>query len=286
MFYQNDILCIMKWVKKMKTLYVTDLDGTLLNSQQKTSDYTNQMIDQYVKKGMLFSYATARSYYSAKPATQGLNAKIPLILYNGAFIIDNMTQDIILSNFFTKDEIHELSSFFQQHQFYPIVYAFRNKQEKFSYDPNLATPEELAFVSTRNDIRKNSLNDGSLYQGDIFYFSCIATQDILEPFYHKLKDRFQCIFSQDIYSQDWWLEILPQKASKANAVLQLKQYLNCDKVIAFGDGKNDISMFEIADECYAVKNACDELKEIATGVIGHHDEDAVVKWIIENYQED
>lgn len=270
----------------MKILYVSDLDGTLLNSQQQTSSFTNKMIEQYVQKGMLFSYATARSYYSAKPATKGLTAKIPLILYNGAFIIDNVSQEIILSNFFTKQEVDDLSSFFNQEQFYPIVYSFRNKQEKFSYYSSLATKEELAFVATRNDIRKNPLDDDSLYYGDVFYISCISTKEKLDPFYHHLKDQFQCIYSQDIYSQDWWLEILPQKASKANAILQLKKYLNCDKVIAFGDGLNDISMFQIADECYAVENACDELKEIATDVIGHHDEDAVVKWLIKNYKED
>ena len=56
----------------MKILYVSDLDGTLLNSKQHTSSYTNQVINQLVDEGMLFSYATARSYYSAKPATKGL----------------------------------------------------------------------------------------------------------------------------------------------------------------------------------------------------------------------
>ena len=71
----------------MKTLYVSDLDGTLLNSKQHTSSYTNQVINQLVDEGMLFSYATARSYYSAKPATKGLTAKIPLILYNGALLL-------------------------------------------------------------------------------------------------------------------------------------------------------------------------------------------------------
>ena len=70
----------------MKTLYVSDLDGTLLNSKQHTSSYTNQVINQLVDEGMLFSY-------SAKPATKGLTAKIPLILYNGAFVIDNQSQE-------------------------------------------------------------------------------------------------------------------------------------------------------------------------------------------------
>ena len=39
----------------MRTLYVTDLDGTLLRSDQKTSEYTNQTINELVNRGMLFS---------------------------------------------------------------------------------------------------------------------------------------------------------------------------------------------------------------------------------------
>lgn len=41
-------------------------------------------------------------------------------------------------------------------------------------------------------------------------------------------------------------------------------------------------MFRIADECYAVSNAVDELKEIATGIIDSNDNDGVAKWLCEN----
>ena len=267
----------------MKILYVSDLDGTLLNSKQHTSSYTNQVINQLVDEGMLFSYATARSYYSAKPATKGLSAKIPLILYNGAFIIDNQSQEILVSNFFLKEEVNDLTQYFNQKNFYPIVYAFINAQEKFSYIPNRSTKQQLDFISTRNDKRKNPI-ENNLFQGDVFYVSCIASKKQLEGFYHDLKDYYQCLFSKDIYSQDWWLEILPKKATKAHAILQLKEYLNCDKVVVFGDGLNDLSMFEIADESYAVENACRELKEKATGVIGHHDQESVAQYLKENYK--
>ena len=54
---------------------------------------------------------------------------------------------------------------------------------------------------------------------------------------------------------------------------------NIDYIVAFGDGKNDMDMFEIADEAYAVENAVDELKAIATDVIGSNDSDAVAKWL-------
>lgn len=54
--------------------------------------------------------------------------------------------------------------------------------------------------------------------------------------------------------------------------------------MVFGDGKNDIDMFELADESYAVSNAVPELKEAATGVIASNDEDGVARWLLEHAQ--
>ena len=88
----------------MKTLYVSDLDGTLLRSDAKTSAYTNQVINQLTSDGLLFSYATARSYLTATKAIRGLNAKIPIITYNGAVILQNDTFDIIAKNAFCQNE--------------------------------------------------------------------------------------------------------------------------------------------------------------------------------------
>ena len=45
----------------------------------------------------------------------------------------------------------------------------------------------------------------------------------------------------------------------------------------FGDRKNDLDMFRFADEAYAVQNADEELKAVATEIIGCNDEDGVAK---------
>ena len=54
----------------MSNLYVSDLDGTLLRSNETTSEYTNYVINSLVDKGMIFSYATARSLITAKKSDQ------------------------------------------------------------------------------------------------------------------------------------------------------------------------------------------------------------------------
>jgi hydroxymethylpyrimidine pyrophosphatase-like HAD family hydrolase len=87
------------------------------------------------------------------------------------------------------------------------------------------------------------------------------------------------MLQQELYREEYWCEIMPKKATKANAIEQLKTILNCDRIISFGDAINDISMFSISDQCYAVKNAVKELKSVATGIIDSNDEDGVAKWL-------
>jgi len=269
----------------MRTLYVTDLDGTLLRSDERTSDFTNQTINELVQKGMLFSYATARSYVTSAKVTRGLSAQIPLIVYNGAFIIDNVTGKILLSNFFGNEVTNILNDLIL-HRIYPIVYAFVNGEEKFSYFPERCTQGVRDFLSTRKDDRRSRCvtSTEALYEGEIFYLTCIGDSHVLEPFYHKYKNCCHAVFQRDIYSGEHWLEFMPMAASKSNAARQLKNLLHCDRLIVFGDGKNDIDLFRAADECYAVENAVDELKSIATAVIGCNNDDGVARWLMEHTQ--
>ena len=76
---------------------------------------------------------------------------------------------------------------------------------------------------------------------------------------------------------------MPKEASKANAINLLKDSLGCDRVVAFGDGRNDIDMFGIADEGYAVANAHKDLKAVATDIIGTNDDDGVAKWLEDRF---
>ena len=269
----------------MKVLYVSDLDGTLLHSDIKTSEYTNRVINELTSKGMLFSYATARSFHTSSKVAEGLNAAIPVILYNGAVILRNDTHEIMVKNKFDDHDKEEIINELLCHDVYPIVYSYISEEEKYSYVPDKCSDATTEFLlSRKGDVRDNPLqNEDDLGLGDVFYFTCIDQYEKLKPLYHKWKDKYHCIFQKDIYSGEQWLEIVPKEVSKANAVLQLKEFLGADYVIAFGDGVNDIDMFEIADESYAVENAVDELKEVATGMIGSNDADGVAKWLSKNF---
>ncbi len=268
----------------MRNLYVSDLDGTLLRSTEATSEYTNSVINSLVDKGMLFSYATARSLITAKKVTKGIKAKIPLIVYNGAFVIDNLTEEILIANYFD-DSVYAVLDDLYRNALSPIVYAYIDGKEKFSYVPELCTHGMKLFIESRkDDVRKNSVPSvDRLKKGNIFYITCIDEPEKLKPLYYKYKDTYHVVYQKDIYTGEQWLEIMPLEASKSNAIKQLQSMLGCEKLIVFGDGKNDIDMFQLADEGYAVANAHEELKKYATAIILPNDEDGVAKWLVENF---
>ena len=270
----------------MNELYVTDLDGTLLNRQDRVSPFSIRVINELVDKGLLFTYATARSLVSASRVTEGLSTRIPVIAYNGAFILQPSTGEVLAREGFTDEERSRVREVLKQYRISPLVYAFINGAEKVSWIPEHENDGIRRYLDNRQgDRRFRAVHDpDSLYQGDIFYYTCIGEKDELQPVYDLFSgdSRFRCTMQQELYRPEYWCEIMPAMASKANAIQKLKKMWKCSRVISFGDAVNDIPMFEISDECYAVENAVDELKAVATGIIGSNEEDGVAKWLLKN----
>ncbi|MDR0302134.1 MAG: HAD family hydrolase [Treponema sp.] len=270
----------------MKILYVTDLDGTLLNSNDKMSEYTIKTLNALIDKGMCFSYATARSLSSAAVVTKGLTTNIPVIIYNGTFIVNAYTKEKLFSLYFNENEKNTVMEFLNRYSIYPLVYGFVNGEEKVSW----ITSKENDGIKRYLDLRKGDPRlrpvetKDNLYLGELFYFTCIGEKEELIKIYDYFKDKneFTCTLQQELYREEYWCEIMPKKATKGNAIMTLKEKLKCDKIISFGDAVNDIPMLKISDESYAVENAVDELKKYATGIIKSNDNDGVAHWLEEN----
>lgn len=267
-----------------RILYITDLDGTLLHHDERISAWSCGTLNRLIDKGMLFSYATARSIYTSSVVSEGLKPKLPVIVNNGSFIMDSQSRKRILVNQFDNAQAQDIYATLCRHQIAPLVDAIIHEHEKFSYIEHAINPALAEFVAARkHDGRNNPLcSADQILQGDVFYFTCIGEETKLREAYEELNEKYNCIFQFDIYSHEPWLEVMPHTASKAHAVRQLKELCHCDKVVVFGDGANDIPMFEDADEGYAMANAIDALKEIATAVIDSNENDGVAKWLAEN----
>lgn len=268
---------------KEKILYVTDLDGTLLNTKDRINFKSIEIINNLVEKGMLFTYATARSLVSASVVTQGLSMNIPVIAYNGAFILHPATGEILSRESFSVKEMDQVIAVLAQYDISPLVYSLIENEEKVSWITGKENDGIKRYLTLRcGDRRLRPVKtDTDLYQGDMFYYTCIGEKEELQPIYDIFSrdERYRCTLQQELYRPEYWCEIMPAKATKAQAIRKLKKIWHCSRVVSFGDAVNDIPMFEISDECYAVENAVDELKSIATGVIDSNENDGVAKWL-------
>lgn len=266
--------------KCSKTLFVSDLDGTLLNHNQTLSDKTRATLNSLIGEGLCFTYATARSLISAREVTQGLNLKLPVIVYNGAFVQDADSGNTVIARQFSFAEKSDILTIFLRYGVYPRVYALHNGKEKFSYVEEQLSEGTLRYLAKRRlDQRANPVSEGRLLYGDVFCFSSIDDYDKLLPLYRVLKEKYHTVLYQDPYTGDDWLEVLPNRATKADAILALKELYGFERVVVFGDEKNDLSMFAVSDESYAVANANEEVKQMASGVIGSNTCDGVAEFL-------
>lgn len=269
----------------VKTLFLSDLDGTLLHTDQHTGQYTNDTLNELIARGCVFSYATARAFETASGATSGLFVCAPVAVHNGTMIVDPKTKKILSLADFSQEDAQNIVDAFAFEGLLPICYSVIDGKNRFSYCRKTCCAGQWKFLLTRlngacgSERAREVFNREQLLSGQIFYFSCIAEYERLVSVHRRLKERFRCFLYRDRASGDWWLEVMRKDVSKASAALKIKELTGCDRLICFGDDVNDIPLFRIADACYALRNAISDLKEIATGVIASNDEDGVANWM-------
>ena len=82
-------------------------------------------------------------------------------------------------------------------------------------------------------------------------------------------------------SKPIYIEIVSREANKANALKALAAALDIprERILAFGDGQNDIAMLEYAGQGCAMANASAEVQARADRVIASNAEDGVAQEI-------
>ena len=84
-------------------LYVSDLDGTLLDKNAQVSEYTSATLNELISNGMDFTVATARTNATVSKILSGLTLRLPVILMNGVLIYDNIKGRYIFRAVIPKD---------------------------------------------------------------------------------------------------------------------------------------------------------------------------------------
>lgn len=271
-------------------LFVTDLDGTLINSKREVTEKSLIILNKLIDDGMNFTVATARTPATAVEILKDLNLKLPVALMNGVLIYDTKTLKYIDTKEMDKEATDKVLNIFEKYNKNPLVYGVKDnhlwvyhKEFEHAYEYNFykerADKELKTFVEIKD--YKNAIVDNN-----IINFVAFDTYEKIKSIAEEIKciEGITVNYYEDVYEDCYFLEAYSNKASKANGIKYLSKYIDYSKVICFGDNLNDIPMFELADEAYATANAVEEIKKIATDVIGSCENDGVAEFLKERFK--
>lgn len=272
-------------------LFVTDLDGTFINSNRQVTKESREIINRLIEKGINFTVATARTPATAVEILQDLNLKLPVALMNGVLIYDTKELKYIDIKEIDKKSTHKVLDIFNKFNKNPLVYGIKDNH-LWVYHKEFEYPYEYNFYKERTGKKLKTFVKVKDYKESICESNIINF--VAFDSYEKIKaiaEEIKCIegitvnYYEDVYEDCYFLEAYSNKASKANGIKYLSKYIDYSKVICFGDNLNDIPMFELADEAYATANAAEGIKKIATSVIGSCDDNGVANFLEKRFKE-
>lgn len=242
----------------MKLIF-SDLDGTLLHSDNTLSHTTLQAIKKVYAHDDLFIPISSRLPESIRSFVP---YKAPLVAHNGAIII---LEDKIISYTIPTDIVYDICSYCDDLDW--NIYDGDNWYSTNQYFKDHAIEESyIGKVSTKiglEDIKKIQT---------IHKIVCIGSIDHVTSY---LKETYPSLHITR--SASYYLEITHKEATKANAIQAVANHyqIPLENTIAFGDYYNDEDMLEMAGVSYVVDNAPDDLKEKADHVTLSNNDDGV-----------
>lgn len=276
----------------MKTLYITDLDGTLLAPDGRLSQTTVTLLNHAISRGAIISVATARTPATVSRLLKDVNFSVPLVVMTGAALWDKKTGQYSDIQYFEPSQVKEIIKAYEA----PagggaFLYTLRegimeifhvgplNDIERGFMQERVNSPFKRFFVpeSGRSDI-SDRVNNAVLFFG--MRPNAIADDILLGM---KKIPHINPMFYHDWYGPEITeIEAFPEGATKAKAIRRLASKVGADRIVVFGDNLNDLSMMAIADWSVAVSNAVDAAKEAADEVIGSNSADSVARFILED----
>lgn len=274
------------------TIYISDLDGTLLGSDSRISQKSSQIISELSSQGALITDATARTPATVVPLLQGTITTPPAIVMTGCARWDRRQARFTNVHVMSQSDVLLAMDICRHYGIHPFHYVLAEDGSTLDvfHGAGALNKAEENFYAERSNLALKRFHLGTpaparALHSTMLFFAMGPADDIIEVA-KGLKDRTECsvccypdIFNNKIYN----LEIFPPEVDKAMAVGQLKADMGADRLVVFGDNLNDLTMFAAADLSVAVGNALPQVKEAADVVIEPNYTDSVARFIQKDF---
>ena len=255
----------------MIKIIFSDMDGTLLTSENKLPEGFDEMITELSRRGVIFAPASGRQYFSLRRSFQKYRDDFLFVAENGTIVM-RKDKEIFSSplNIEATREILAASEGFEN-----ILRVYCGKKDAYlRREQN--TPEfhaELEKYWTHNGVVDdfNEIDDVPL---KIAFFD--PTANAAQNIYEKLAPFKSSL--QVVLSSDYWVDVMSPSISKGEAIKNVQRIMNFqpEECAAFGDYLNDCEMLQAVGYGFAMANAHPDLKKLAKFETASCDEGGVL----------
>jgi Cof subfamily protein (haloacid dehalogenase superfamily) len=256
--------------------FVFDMDGTLLNEHHELSPLTIRALNELRERGHHLVIATGRHFMDIRAYLKQLGGGIATITCNGAMIHNGAGE--LIQRACLPLAVNEI--------LLPLG-------EKCGVHLNMYTDSEW-LVNAPCESMLDAHAQSQFFYRQIALQEMLATPALKILFYgenamlQQLKAQILAALTLPIhltFSDEYYLEAMPQAISKGHALRTLMEHLQrpLANSMAFGDGFNDVEMFQTVAHPIVMDNASEKLKQLfpaAQRAQAHH-KDGVATFLYE-----
>jgi Cof subfamily protein (haloacid dehalogenase superfamily) len=245
---------------------IFDIDGTAIDSpvqklpSQRLIDAVKAVEDEYY-----VCAATGRVWPFAKDFIKGLKLTDPCIISGGTQIINPATEEMLWQSNLQDADWQVALEVMRQYPEFLIIY---NEYTEDDYLYGGTSPAEVKI-------------GGPVYMLEQKFIPNNIAPEILAKLSQIEGASCTLVTAQRPGFND--IHVTNKGATKEQTIARLLEIIKVDKsnTIGFGDGHNDIHLFNAVHHKVAMDNAVEELRAMADEIIGHVTEDSFAKYLEE-----
>jgi len=255
-------------------LVALDLDDTLLDPNLRISEESVRAIQEVRKRGVRITISTGRMYLSALPYALQLGIDVPLITYQGAFVKNSLSEEVLYLKPVPAQAAREVIQFFQCsgvhcHSYFGDRLVMESLTEEGKYYTKLAGVEATIVDDLADSLETNAA---------LKIMAISNHEQKLLDLERKLKFKY----GEKLHitrSKPYFLEVMHIEADKAKALEVIARHYQIDRrdVMAIGDSYNDLEMIKWAGVGLAMGNAFQPVKDAADFVTSSNEEEGVAE---------
>ena len=264
-------------IKEDIKVIISDLDGTLLNSDHRISEYTKEIFRELHHQNYLIIVATGRHHLDAMPIIETLGFPIYLVTSNGARI-HCPKKELLFSINMVAEAVKSVLEMDIPAEYTTVLFKENVWQTNKNNDKLLEFQTELNYIPEL--VNYKEVTDFDVIK---IFFTHESHGKLLE-LRETILEKYPDIFSH-AFSLPHCLEFMDKSVDKSVAIARILEIEGYEfhQAISFGDGYNDEKMLITTAKGLIMGNAPDSLKNKLSHleVISNNHKDGVASYLVE-----